>query len=653
MNRHKSNRNAMKKLSTFSLCSVLALFTLYINRAGADFHSPVIELDESAARPANDAAGPLSVLTVVNNSDSGPGSLRNAISNAAPGDTIRFALRPPALIFLESTLFINKNLNILGPGPERLIVARTFRSAPSFRVFNVRSGVVTLADMTIANGRALNANGVSDNLGGGILNRGTLTVSNCVVTRNEAPTEGGGVGFGAGIFSLGPLTILNSTLSHNISSDTGGGVCTFHTPNFVLEGSTVSGNYAAFQGAGINFQGRIGSMKNSTISGNKTEDDGTGSGLIHIVYPAEASDLSLTACTITRNRGASNAVVIAALPSNLGSVTRLVGTIVAGNEKRNFFLDGNPVVHSLGHNLDSDGTSGFVNGVNGDIVGTLSHPVNARLGPLAPNGGPTFTHALLPESPALDAGNCIDAGGNTLTNDQRNYPRPQGPACDIGAFENQAPSVVCPKDGNIECDTDLRATVNDLDGDPLSVVWSVDGVAVQTNSLSGAHPPEPRKVKLKVSLSFGTHTITVRVSDGKAPVVECSSVVVVQDTKPPRIKKIQADPRKLWPPNNKLVPVTLTVRAEDCGAFQCRIISVRSNQAVGIEPDWIITGDLTLQLRAKRDGDSERIYTVTVECRDEKGNASRDTVKIVVSRNQSSDNDHHDDTDHHDDNDRD
>jgi hypothetical protein len=93
------------------------------------------------------------------------------------------------------------------------------------------------------------------------------------------------------------------------------------------------------------------------------------------------------------------------------------------------------VVQSLGHNLDSDGTSGFTDGVNGDIVGTQGKPIDAKLGPLHKNGGPTQTHALEHKSPALDAGVCSDADGNALMTDQRGVPRPQGPNCDIGAFE--------------------------------------------------------------------------------------------------------------------------------------------------------------------------------------------------------------------------
>ena len=623
----------MKNLFALYLCTALAWLSLGASRATAAFVSPNVPTHESAARSALGPVPAPGGLTVSNTHDAGPGSLRSAISNAPPGATIRFALHYPAVIELQSTLVIDKDLMILGPGPQKLIVTRTFaQRAPSFRVFSVNAGVVTLTGMTIFNGRALNPDGFSDNLGGGILNFGTLTVSNCVVTHNEAPMEAGGRGFGGGIFSVGSLTLLNSTFSQNNASGAGGGVCTFHTPNFVVDGCTLSDNFAGVQGGGVNFQGLSGHIKNSTISGNETKDHGDASGLLHIVFESESSDLSFSACTITRNHGGTNAVVIAALPANRGIITRMIDTLVADNQPGNFGLIG-AVVQSLGHNLDSDGTSGFINGVNGDIVGTPGNPIDAKLGPLLPNGGPTFTHALLPGSPALDAGACMDADGPPLTIDQRGFPRPQGLACDIGAFENQPPTLICPEPGTVECSEDLRVTVNDPDGDPLTLVWTVDGTDVQTNFLSAVHPPKPRKVKLKVSLATGPHTISVRVSDGKASVVQCSSIVTVQDTKPPRISKIKAGPRALWPADNRLVPVKLTVRVDDCGPTHCRIVSVRSNQAVGNQPDGIITGDLTLQLRATRTGNADRVYTITAECTDTAGNASQGTVTVTVPRN--------------------
>ena len=645
----------MNKLSAHCLYSLAALIVIGPSHAFAQFATPKIPAADAFAPVAFRHAASSSSLTVYNNQDDGPGSLRHTISNAAAGDTIQFALRSRKVIVLQSTLRIDKDLTILGPGPEKLYVTRTFASdAPSFRVIRVGAGNVTIAGMTILNGRVLSSDGFSDNLGGGIFNRGNLTVSNCVVTLNHAPSGGGGVGFGGGIFSLGPLTLVNSTVSRNNATSSGGGVFIFHSSQFLAKGSAVIANFAELQGGGVNFQGVNGEMVNCTISGNRTSEIGLGNGLLHIVFPNEAANLSLASCTIARNTGGSNAVAIAALPQNRGLVTRMVNTLVVDNERQNFFLDRSPAIESLGNNLDSDGTSGLVNGANGNIVGTVDLPIDAKLGPLGPNGGPTFTHALWIGSPALDAGACVDVTGSVLAIDQRGFPRPQGPACDIGAFENQTPILTCPKPGLVECSSDIVATVNDPDGDALAVIWNVDGMDVQTNFPSATHPPRPQTVKLKVSLAAGPHTVAVRVSDGKAPAVQCSSMVNVQDNVAPRIKKIKASPKKLRPADGRLIPVTLSVKAEDYGSFTCKIVSVRSNQRVGDEPDWIITRDLSLLLRAAQTGHRDRVYTITVECRAAAGNASRDNVTVTVSGKRSSrDDDDRDDDDNDDDDDDD
>ncbi|MCU0783282.1 MAG: right-handed parallel beta-helix repeat-containing protein [Verrucomicrobia bacterium] len=379
----------MKKSLVSQLCFSLALFSLGVINAAAGYVSPNIAPRATAAYrlpPVPPAPVPGEWL-VTKYADAGPGSLRQAISKAAPGDT-----------------------------------------------------VVTIAGLGIVNGRALNGDGFSDNLGGGIFNEGSLTVSNCLIAGNTAPTESVGNGFGGGIFTLGPLTVLNSTVRGNEASYAGGGICTFKSDNVRLEGCTISGNFAGIQGGGVNFQGLAARIKNCTISGNRTPADGTASALLHLVFENEAATLDLTACTIARNYGNPNgAIVMAALPGNPGSKTRMIGTLVAGNAAPNFFMDGNPVFQSLGNNLDSDGTSGLLNGVNGDLVGTGTAPLDARIGPLWNYGGPTWTHALLFCSPAVDAGACLDVDGNLLPTDQRGLPRPQGAACDIGAVETQLP----------------------------------------------------------------------------------------------------------------------------------------------------------------------------------------------------------------------
>lgn len=474
---------------------------------------------------------PPGVRWVTTPTDDGPGSLRRAIADALPGDTIRFARTLPPLILLRSTLVIDKDLTILGPGPQKLMLIRHFGAqTPGFRIFEVRSGNVTIAGLSIANGRAVNPDGQSDNLGGGIFNAGALTVSNCVLAHNVALAEAGGNGFGGGIFTLGPLTVIDSTLRANRVNYAGGGICTFHAEPVRIERCTISDNFAGVQGGGVNFQGRAGVLKNCTLSGNATSAEGTASGLLHLTFGNEASALDLAACTITRNRGNDiGAIVLAALPGNRGNLTRLINTLVAQNDSPNFFLDGNPTLQSLGHNLDSDGTSGLVHGANGDQVGSITSPIDARLGALLDNGGPTRTHALLPGSPTLDAGICQDAHGDPLGEDQRRFPRPSGPACDIGAFENQPPQVRCPWANVVKAGNDLLAgVVQDPDGDALTVVWSVDGAPVQTNSLPEVHPPTLRVVTARVSLSPGPHTVGMVVSDGKAAPSECSVNVVAR-----------------------------------------------------------------------------------------------------------------------------
>jgi hypothetical protein len=123
----------------------------------------------------------------------------------------------------------------------------------------------------------------------------------------------------------------------------------------------------------------------------------------------------LTNCTVTNNTG-SAAIETFGFAGVASLTTTLKNTLVAGNVGVNFTTTLGTLT-SLGNNLDSDGTSGFTNSINGDIAGTSGSPVNALLGPLTQNGGPTQTHALLPGSPA------IDKGGAGVSTDQRGQAR--------------------------------------------------------------------------------------------------------------------------------------------------------------------------------------------------------------------------------------
>jgi len=146
---------------------------------------------------------------------------------------------------------------------------------------------------------------------------------------------------------------------------------------------------------------------------------------------------------------------------------------------------------------------------------------------------------------------------------------------------------------------------------------------------------------------LGTTTVTFTATDASGNKATATTRVTVVDTTDPVIASLTASPNVLWPPNHRLVPVTLAVSVRDiCDlAPHCRIVRVTSNEPVNGTgdadteeddnedevPDWVITGDLTLLLRAERAGSGNgRLYTITVRCTDDSGNSSRRRVRVSV-----------------------
>jgi hypothetical protein len=184
--------------------------------------------------------------------------------------------------------------------------------------------------------------------------------------------------------------------------------------------------------------------------------------------------------------------------------------------------------------------------------------------------------------------------------------------------------------------------VADEDGDPVTVIWTANGVSIQTNSLA-AGSTNLVAVPFSGLYQLGTNVVTVSATDGLDAAVSCSANVVVVDTTPPVITSASLSTNVLWPPNHKMVPVQVSITATDlCGTVTTRIKSITSNQGALTKgsghtaKDWKIVNDSSAQIRAERSGRDKngRTYTITVEAVDNSGNASSTNLTVFVPHDQ-------------------
>lgn len=218
---------------------------------------------------------------------------------------------------------------------------------------------------------------------------------------------------------------------------------------------------------------------------------------------------------------------------------------------------------------------------------------------------------------------------------QNNVPNPDVYYDQIAT--NRPPVADAGPDQRVECTSPSGTPVtlngsgsSDPDGDPLTYTW--------TNSFGSASGQV-----VTVSLPLGTQTITLTVDDGKGGTDTDTMQATVQDTTVPTISAISTNPRALWPPNHKMVPVTVRVTATDTCSPQisCTITKVTSNEPINgtgdgnTAPDWEITGGLSVKLRAERAGTGNgRVYTIGVACSDGSANTATGTATVTVPKAQ-------------------
>jgi predicted outer membrane repeat protein len=422
-------------------------------------------------------------FVVTSLSASGPGSFANALAQA------NSAIGPHAITFavtgtipVPTLLIVDRQITITGPGPTP--AALVLDGGNTNQILNITAdgtAPVAIRNLTIRNGRVANTNGgavvvstgaavtlaqcvfsgnSTTSSGGALFNRGNATVSDCVFDGN---TTGGGSG--GAVYNAGTMTISASTFTANSAPNDGGAIVSDSSATLTVIDSAFVGNAANANGGGggaIANEG-VATVMRSSFSGN------TGVGYGGAIR-ADASAIPnvgrfvIVNSTFSGNQGGSNHAGGGAIGSVNAGTVRIINSTITGNaainsggggiyaghgttvELRNSIVSGNTAtpgqpgpdcygtVQSQGYNIVSDLTDCTIAGTpTGNVTG-----VGAGLAPLADNGGPTKTVALLPGSPALDGGDpagCTDQNGAALTTDQRGIARPQGMACDSGAYE--------------------------------------------------------------------------------------------------------------------------------------------------------------------------------------------------------------------------
>lgn len=417
--------------------------------------------DWTAAGLIVDPVGPMTIrvstLTDENDGNISPGdlSLREALALAAEYDGADVIEFDPGLaggtINLHNNLdrlIVTSDVEIRGLGADQLTI-NAGGSSNWQGVFLVETGVeATIRDLKITGGYAVSGppGTVGPFNGGGVYNRGELTLDRVLVTGNTSF-------YGSGIAQEtagASLTILNSTIDGNSGYSPGGGLYV-GAGTVVVKSSTISNN-AAVLGGGIYVDSTaVVTVSNSTLSGNSHEA---------LRVAGTTSSVTVLNSTVTNNT--PSAVVPAA--NSAGGITSpgnnvsVINSILAGNTGGDLNGTVNTASH---HNLIGDGSEGnLVNATNSNLVGTTAAPINAYLTSLANNGGATKTHLPLPNSPALNGGD--NTAASSLPLDQRGKSRLLGQYVDIGAVETSllVSTLTDESDGNYSAnDLSLREAI--------------------------------------------------------------------------------------------------------------------------------------------------------------------------------------------------
>jgi hypothetical protein len=437
-------------------------------------------------------------FTVTNLNDAGSGSLRQAVidANGASGaDRVLFQSSLTGTLDLTSgQLLVTGPTEFIGPGANRLTITENqpqgiFYLQPVASGTQVKMSALKLSGANASNGSAITSRdtdltlanmNISGNTAtgsaGAVYSFGTgswLKISGSTLDGND-----GGINGGAIVANYTATYISNSSISNNRVTGTGGAVYSIGPGGGLhLDTVTMAGNHGATNGGALTLKKAYTNIRRSTISGNQAS--GTGGAIYAFGLGGQ---LILDTSTISGNGNPSSggAITIGGVSSTLilsstiadNSATDRGGGIYAFSNPYTIGVDlfntlvgdntaptGPDLETGVGATffantslIENPGTTGIHSSQSVEPRGPTPAPPgpnitgqDPKLGPLADNGGPTLTQALLPGSPALDAGILTIVGGSPSGVDQRGAPRPfdlpgiaspprVGPT-DIGAYE--------------------------------------------------------------------------------------------------------------------------------------------------------------------------------------------------------------------------
>lgn len=463
---------------------------------------------------------------VTNSNDSGSGSLRAAITEANANneaDTISFAnsLQNETITLTSNELRITSEINLLGFENSTLLISGNSQR----QVFDLtNSATVLIRNLTIRDG-------FSNSSGSGISNSGTLTLTNCTLSNHQggpgaalfnaggsltlndcliednisdddAAVNSNGSGpnrinrcrfvgnrsdrNGGAFASFGPFTISNSTFENNWAGLNGAALINANTLDLI--NCTFLDNQAVISGGAIDNRGNLNAI-NCTFSNNSAASGAAiaarfGINLINCTLAnnnasgvSNISSLSLSEIVNGFNGAESfvNDNNLAAIETTGGLLTLAAGnfnianTIFSNNTPQDIFAQNSTTIILNSTNLSSDNS--FANLPNLINSNNLIPNTNPLLQPLANNGGPVLTFALLPTSPAIDAGsnNIINSAPLSIPTDARGVDRIltglSSQIVDLGAFEFTTQTFAPPVCLDIEFNNNNRAVLT-IEGTP-------------------------------------------------------------------------------------------------------------------------------------------------------------------------------------------